>query len=439
MVAQGALFYKLYRTEAFIDNNLMAADLFGSLRKNKQKIRCLAKALDGYIILDNKLKADSLIDICNKVIEIYPEGYELLANQILSYVIAFGSDKEISNLLRELDYTNLSDEAKIDIANGYYKIGENKVALDYLNTIDTRSGVAESLKYLLVKSDILESVGDYFGALDAYKDYSHELEISHEKIFSQDLLFAEDKHTLEMLTLNEIREKDKIVWISICCFVALVAIIIWIYYHYRLSQAKRIMAEKEKRELKVERDNLNQENKKLDFEKRSTEIELGQQALITESLRLRIYDLESESANLKMLLFNQKELSIPVENTIRERIEMLNALLAKEISENDTYAKPYGKWIDRIVQDKAKFMDSTRLAFKASHPKFMEYLEEHGLTEFEINYLCLYAIGLRGKEVGEYIQLKRHYNISSDIRKKLGINEHETNIGIYIRKLMKKL
>ena len=84
-------------------------------------------------------------------------------------------------------------------------------------------------------------------------------------------------------------------------------------------------------------------------------------------------------------------------------------------------------------------MDSTRLAFKASHPRFMNYLEEHGLTEAEQNYLCLYAIGLRGKEIGEYIQLKRHYHISSDIRKKLGIDEHETNIGIYIRKLMKTL
>ena len=46
---------------------------------------------------------------------------------------------------------------------------------------------------------------------------------------------------------------------------------------------------------------------------------------------------------------------------------------------------------------------------------------------------------MRGKEVGEYIQLRRHYHISSDIRRKLGIDDHETNIGIYIRKLMKIL
>ena len=118
---------------------------------------------------------------------------------------------------------------------------------------------------------------------------------------------------------------------------------------------------------------------------------------------------------------------------------MLNGLLAAQITDNSAYAKSYGDWRDKLIQDKDEFMNTTRLAFKASHPRFIEYLEEHGLTESEINYICLYAIGLRGKEAGEYMQLKRHYHISSDVRKKLGIDEHQTNIGIYIRKLMKQL
>lgn len=79
-------------------------------------------------------------------------------------------------------------------------------------------------------------------------------------------------------------------------------------------------------------------------------------------------------------------------------------------------------------------MYSTQLAFKASHPDFIRNLEEHNLTEYEISYVCLYALGLRGKEVGEYLNLRRHYNISSDIRRKLGMNEHNTNLGIWIRR-----
>ena len=79
------------------------------------------------------------------------------------------------------------------------------------------------------------------------------------------------------------------------------------------------------------------------------------------------------------------------------------------------------------------------MAFSATHPEFIKYLENKGLTEYELNYACLYALGLRGKEVGEYIKVKRHYNISSDIRKKLGIDEHDTNLGIYIRRILAEM
>ena len=117
----------------------------------------------------------------------------------------------------------------------------------------------------------------------------------------------------------------------------------------------------------------------------------------------------------------------------------MNALFAARILEKDDDVVEYDNWVKQEISDKERFMDTNRLAFKAAHPMFIKYLEDRGLTDYEINYLCLYAIGLKGKEVGNYMQLRRHYNISSQIRSKLGIDEHETNIGIYIRKLLKKL
>ena len=68
----------------------------------------------------------------------------------------------------------------------------------------------------------------------------------------------------------------------------------------------------------------------------------------------------------------------------------------------------------------------------------MEHLERHGLTTDEIYYICLCAIGLRSKEIGEYIQKRRHYVISHEIRKKLGLDEHETNLGRYIRQMIEE-
>ena len=142
---------------------------------------------------------------------------------------------------------------------------------------------------------------------------------------------------------------------------------------------------------------------------------------------------------MKEMLATQIELTTPIQEIIKNRLEILNGLLAKEISSNDSYATSYNKWVESIKRDKAEFMNSTRLTFAVSHPKFIRHLQSHGLTEDEINYVCLYALGLRGKEVGEYIQLKRHYNISCEIRKKLGVDEHSTNLSIYVRRLMKDL
>ena len=106
------------------------------------------------------------------------------------------------------------------------------------------------------------------------------------------------------------------------------------------------------------------------------------------------------------------------------------------ISENRQYGKPYENWINSVFEDKQRVMNNNRLSFKASHPQFIQYFEDLNLTEKEINYVCLYAIGLKGKEVGAYMQLKSHVNMSSAIRKKLGIDKYETNIGIYVRNLL---
>ena len=66
----------------------------------------------------------------------------------------------------------------------------------------------------------------------------------------------------------------------------------------------------------------------------------------------------------------------------------------------------------------------------------MDFIEKLNLSEREIEYCCLYALGLKGKEVGSYIKMRSHFNISSDVRKKLGLVESDTNLGIYIRKLL---
>ena len=423
LVAQGTLYFKQYKINDFVHYNMEAAKLYKTIGKDILAIKSYTNALDGYVMQNNKPAADSLMSICAPMVKKNPEGEAFLFPSLLSYTVNFCSSDEIKEVLTEYQNMELTTDETMIFAEGYSKIGEYDKAMTLISNINPAENTWDSLKYASIKIDILERQGKYKQAFTLYRDYSASLEHYQKELLSHDLLFSDKKHQLEMKNLIEIQDRDRIIWGTLCGIFGLVILVGWLYYRGYLSKTKRILAEKENENLRLEQENLRKEKEKAELE--------------TANLKLEIAQLEGERDNLKELQREQSELAKPIQDVIQKRLNILNGLLAKEITNNESYAEPYNKWIETVRNDKKKFMDSTRLAFVASHPKLMEYLEQHGLSTDEINYLCLYAIGLRGKEVGEYIQIKRHYIISHEIRKKLGIDEHETNIGLYIRRLMK--
>lgn len=468
LVAQGTILYTTYKFDDFIKVNLEAAELYRESGRPDYEILSLANVLDGSIQNGDKNLADSIMSIAHSKVSINPEYASAISPYVLLYAITFGKRDEIVDVLNYYNSGDtIEDMTKIDIAQAYSKIGDAYNAKRFIDLIDSSSDVRHSLKYYAVISDILEQNGDYADALEAYRNFSTTIDSIHQNIFLHDLLFAQERHEMEKSNLLKLQKRDRFIWLSLCVAFVLLIIIGYIYYRYRLSRAKNLLEEQENERLQLEQENLKKENENLELrnhqaelekqnlqqtneklelerhnavlEKQKAELECERQSLAAENLRLKIEQLEDESASLKGILEKRKDLAKPIEEAIKIRIEMLNGLLAAQITDNNAYAKSYGDWRDKLIQDKDEFINTTRLAFKASHPRFIEYLEDHGLTESEINYACLYAIGLRGKEAGEYMQLKRHYHISSDVRKKLGIDEHQSNIGIYIRKLMKKL
>lgn len=430
LVAQSTLYLKQYKTSEFIHNNMEAAKLYGTIGRDILEIKSYTKAIDGYVMMNDKSAADSLIAICLTLIERNQKYEAYLFPSLLSYTIEFCSPNDIKAFLDKYQDWELTPDETLDFAQGYSKIGEYDKAINLLSGISPAAFIMDSLRYTSVRINILEKQHKYEQAFTLYKDYSAMLERYQKDLLSHDLLFSDKKHQLEMENLMKIQNRNKIIWGALCGILGLVILVGWLYYRGYISKTKRTLAEKENENLRLEQDNLRKEKEK-------AELERDKKSLETANLKLEISQLESERDNLKELQREQSELAKPIQEVIKIRLDILNGLLAKEITNNDIYADPYNKWIETVRNDKKKFMNSTRLAFAASHPQFIEYLEQHGLSIDEINYLCLYAIGLRGKEVGEYIQLKRHYIISHEIRKKLGIDEHETNIGLYIRRLMK--
>ena len=434
LVAQGTLYLKQYKTDKFIQNNLEAAKLYEALGKDVFAIKSYTNAVDGYVMQDDKTAADSLLSVCLQKSQNNPDGQTFLFPSYLSYTVEYGSHDDIKAILDEFKEMELTSDEAMDFAKGYMKLGDYTRSMEVLSDISVPPYTFDSLKYDAIRTEILEKQGKYEQALNSYKDYTIIREKYQRELISHDLLFSDKKHQLEIQNLMEIRSKDRIIEGTLCGILALVILLALLYYRGYINKTKRVLAEKENENLRLERDKKALEAGNLEKEKQRLEAEQRQHELESDNLRLEISRLEGERDHFKELQEAQSELPKPIQEVIRIRLDMLNGLLAKEITSNESHAKQYNKWLELIRKDKKEFMDSTRLVFAASHPKFMKFLVEHGLTTEEINYLCLYAIGLRGKEVGEYIQLKRHYNISSEIRKKLAIDEHETNIGIYVRR-----
>ncbi len=425
-MALGTLNYNEYKIDAYIRNNIAAADLYIKLNdRTVSAIRSYTNALDGYILTRNKVKADSMLAVCRQLVDQNPEGVTYLSPSIMSYTLEFGTPDEIRQCLYRYQKKDLTSEQTVDLARGFLQIGEADKAMQLINSVVPGTNILDTLKYDLNMVDILDSLGRYKEAYMLFRDYAVLNDGYHNELFANDLLHADKRHQLEIDSLNSLRKKDRTIWGILCGVFALTLIALWLYYLGYRQKTRRRLAEQEK--------------EKAEAEKIQAELERDKEMLEAEALRRDISDLEAERDRLREIERKHSEISQSVKDVIRFRLDVLNSLLAKEIADNDDYAKPYRDWIKTLRKDKKKFMDTTSEAFAVSHPRFMEYLHEHGLTQTEINYLCMYAIGLRGKEIGDYIELKRHYVMGSVIRSKLGIDKHETNLGPYVRQLLNEL
>lgn len=425
-VATAHISHEFYDFEHFINNHLKAAEIYRKLSKYELESDCLLSAFNGAVILEDKQLSDSLYAICNQRYYSTHDQYQLLQCCNLTYLSTLGSEQEIKNYIMDLELDSLSSlDEYLNLALAYHKIGDNNEAkqiLDYVIGCDIEF---DTLKYLSIAVPVFESLENYKDALTMYRDLSHRLDSINSDIFKETTNTIKEKHAIELKAEKEAQHHSQIIWGYTVGIIILTLGIIVLMLLTKSNRAKKALALEKVKTKELENAKLKSEHQRLVFEK--------------DNLAYRIESLEEESNALKNIIASQKELPIDVQKVIQERIEMLNSLLASHITADEKYGLPYDKWINGLIENIDEFMNTNRMAFQVSHARFIKYLEEHNLTIDEINYVCLYALGLKGKDIGNYMKKPSHVNMSSGIRKKLGLDKHETNLGIYVRNLLKKL
>ena len=402
--AQGTIYFSLYEWDDYIETNKNAASYFKHAEKYNSYANCLIRIINGYTLNDDVENALLYINECKQMLGV------ISANRVadfysayLVYVTKYGTNQEIGDLINDYIYI-IPDSYKdwLTLSKAYFQIGKYEEALHATEQYRSHTDTSDELKYKALISMIYEKLGRYEESLRAYKEFMVVSDSTSLAIMRQDTKFVEEKHNLELQTIKEKESKMRVILWSALFIVILLTIIVFIHYRLKVNRMGKAIAEQE-----------------------------------TEKYRLLYLQMEEERDDLTCLLAQCNELAPDVKLAIGKRLELLNKFFTAFITNNSDIDRTASKEIEELLANKDTFMVSTKLAFAGSHPKFIKYLEDRGLTDWEICYCCLYALGLKGKEVGAYIKMRSHYNNSSVVREKLGINEHDTNLGIYIRKLLK--
>lgn len=414
LCAQSVIFESTYDFDKSMNNRLKAAELFRFKKKNEDRAISLLSALNGSLMINDRVKADSIINLCDNA---YHKDF-LSAEQYipyrLSYVEKYGSKKELEDILNNLSI-EFSTDGLLSVASSFCDLGYPDKAYNVLQKINEEELGQDSTRYFIIKSSVLEAQGNADGALHDYKLFMDLLLKDHYRIFSQKLQSSEERYKNDIDRQRAVHHKNTIIFWFIASIICLILIIILLVNSVKNRKIKEKLA-------KQNEINANLENDKLRLE--------------AENLNHHISELENELESLSNISKSNTTVPEEIRKVVNLRINMLNSLLAGIITSNERYGKPYEEWVSNITADSETFMNGNREAFSASHPHFIAYLEKHNLTIEEINYTCLYALGLKGTEIGEYLKKRSHVNMSSAIRKKLGLGMHETNLGIYVRQLL---
>ncbi len=303
-----------------------------------------------------------------------------------------GLSEVLAEYLREFGEHGVS---WLDVAESYTTLGRFDDAEEMLRRYrENNPDYMNAAEYFLNLYYLYESSEDYKKAFNALKRYSRLSDSLSVEVAAHDTGFMKERYEKE-LRLEKARSSRTVI-----VFVAAFGMLLLSYVVYMLwGRLRRKNAE-------------------------------------AASYRENLARLNQEKEELSAMIADNPPVDRQSMKVLRGRLELLNRILAAEISPGSERDRKVGKELEQLVANREEFLYATRMIFAAAHPGFITALESSGLTEAEVEYCCLYAIGLRGKDISAYVGHGGHYNESSAIRSKLGLGPHDTNLGNYLRSML---
>ena len=446
------IYYKTHAYEAYVRYLLKAAELFGRKSMWDSEQLCLINAIEGAVILEDRQKADSIIEIYKTLPGFSNTWVSQLHHTMIIYADEFLPGNEESRVLDSISMEFPATTINLDLALSYSNIGENEKAMRFLYAV-AQDSITNKAKYYACSAQIFHNVQKDRKAYDCLWKYQSLREAELNALLSGDILFLEKKYELEKKISEEKERTRSIKQTAVIVALLLIILLLAIYLRLRMSELECLKTEKRQRQLESDNEKLAEEKESIALEKKSIEkekeriekeknriekekdeVEREKEGMIEDNavLSMQLRELITERDQLKKMMDGNTIINKGIVELIRERLKILDDLIASHISAGERSVKNSLNLLKKAIQDKQGFLRSTRLLYMTLYPSFMTYLKENDLTEKEIDFICLLVLGLRNKEIGEFLETSRPYHISSDIRMKLGLSQNDTNLGIFI-------
>lgn len=258
--------------------------------------------------------------------------------------------------------------------------GEAFQAMEVLES-DNPQTISEKTTHFLARRDAEIETGNIEAALQSFRAYTSGLETWFTKVSNQDVRYIEEKY---QQWVREQKHHQRSVLYLLLAVLALVGLLFrWIHF-----RTKRKAWERKVEQLRAEYEGL---------------------------LRWR----------------NQlEEKNRQVSGILDTRIRALAPFLSQDLP----FALDRSPELDRLLTDRKDILSNIGLLFALYHPAFVQELESYGLDYIEMGFCCLYALGLRVNEIPEVIG-RDAYHVNPHIRKKVGLDSHDTNLPNWVRDL----
>lgn len=271
-----------------------------------------------------------------------------------------------------------------DFSSAYVRSGAFEKAHELIQLYALYNDTEDNSVYYGLLSEVLDSLGDLRGSLGAYKRY---LEISDSldlTIFDQDIKFLKERYSFQ----EQATKRKTTAWLSL-----VVATLLFCAMLFFLVRRKK------------------------------------------ENVRLKsLYsDLQDEYKALQELPYKMDVISHEASSLLGNRIKALSSFFNKGTPSSLSLIATQ---LETLTQNRKELLETIGLLFAVYRPDFVLKLTEKGMTPAETGYCCLIALGMRTAEISKVINREGLFNISSALRRKLGLPQNSTKLGTVLKEML---